>query len=842
MTATLSVLAAFILSMGNPMSQGWVVLKDGRSIPAWIGSGALESGDTAVAFSPELKDGAFWRFGDTFQRVIYYSCSQQQQPVWSEQQLSCPAGSTPVLRPDVTLPSNPKQMHTSHVPPIIPGGRAVVQSAHVFAPWIAPCAIAFILLIILARWLGRRADKQTWARAGPSLPLWTPHAFKAAIGLTALGALLRFWGLGSQPFEQNEFTYFVSGMGHNSLMDVLLDVNALAQTHPPLLHVLLYMLKPFGNSEFIARLPAALAGIASVPLVFALGWRLSSGRLVAASTAGLFAALSHVSIAYSQDVSPYTFTLLFSCISLLSFDGIMRDPSQRKPWWGLTVATWGLTYTHYYGLHMSIALGCVLLWQLTLTEVNRRAITYRALGFAAVVAAGVVPWIPAFVQGYLWSHGHSTAYQRLVGIYHPDANHWLDILEAIRLTVGVPHTWQWLPLMALVPVLFLVRRIRLLSWQWAMLVAPAVWFLAFELINRQSFLKDMYGGFYFGIRYMLYLFPLFWVAAALFLSGALEDGVPKIVKFPVLAIAVAAVLGAGSATYAHLSHPQKPDVRGAVAHIQDQMKEGDALIVGPAVFYHPPLQYYWASSEARESLNINDYMQTPRWHKKGWLGVLSDLSEPFERSLKNPFVRRVWLLEHTQHLFGRYEFSQLPSQRIRELVSTSFTENKALAHSVHDVNILAFERTVPRVEQSSRIHFGWNDGPYIRGFQPPGAYASPGRRVRPNSQLWVHVPKGKSVVGLTLRAGTMPPGGHQVVDSDAPTQAQLGLRMDGKTLATLQLSQRFDNHQIRFPPLSKSTILNFDLQRPRDARRPPEVVLDLLTVEYGSEVMLSMFK
>jgi hypothetical protein len=297
---------------------------------------------------------------------------------------------------------------------------------------------------------------------------------------------------------------------------------------------------------------------------------------------------------------------------------------------------------------------------------------------------------------------------------------------------------------------------------------------------------------------------------------------------------VAALVGAAMTTYAHFNQPQKPDIRSAVAHLQEQMKEGDALVVGPAVFYHPPLHYYWAGADERESLTINDYMQTPRWHKKGWIGVLSDLSEPFERSLKNPFIKRVWLLEHTQHLFGRFEFSQAPSQRLRELVSGAFTEITEEAHRFHDINLLLFERQTPEIEQPERIHFGWNDGPFIRRFEPPGAYASPGRRVRPGSQLWLNVPPGKQIVALHLRAGTMPPGGHRVSDPEAPTNATLGLRLGSKILKTLTLSQRFTTHRIAISPLTESMALNFDLPGPRDSGRLPEVILDLLTVEYSS--------
>jgi len=810
-----------------------VLLPDGRAIGAFVHVGDLQDKEPAVRLSPRLAEGAFWSFGDTFERVLFYDCGPDARPVLTSDVLSCPDGARARLRPDVTLPDDTSAFANSNVPPVIPGGRPVAQSMHALAPLLPPALGAAGLLILLGAWLSRRARRLPFPPADPAPPVWTRRAVLTCAALTTLGLILRLWGLGWEPFEQNEFTYFMSGMGHDSPAGVLMDVNAMAQTHPPLYHLVLLAFRPLGNSELVARLPAALAGAATIPLIFGLAWALFDGRLMPAAAAAAFAALSPVHVWYSQDVSPYTFTTLFAVIVLLSGRGILADPSRRRPWWGLIIGSWGLVYTHYYGLHLTFAIFLLLGVRILRRGPGWQALGQRTLAAGFFTWAGIAPWLPAFHQAYQWSRGHSTAYQRLAQVYHPAADMLGDALDVLRLVAGYPVSLSLLALAGVALFALHVPRLKLRH-RW-LLFAPVLWFVPFEILNRATFLQSLYDGWYFGVRYFLFLFPVAWLLAGACLNT--RDG-PRWLKLATAALAVVSLGLSGWETIATLRADNKPDIAGATRLVKEHLADGDAVIVGPAAFYQHPFHYYFADDDKRAGLRINDLMQTPAWHdlqQRGgpaWVGVLSELFEPYARSLQNRHIKRVWVIDHTQHLFDRREFSDRASDALTSVVSKDF--KPVWTRAFHDVSVRLFERArQSTVTPPAELRFGWGDGPYIRRFRPPWAYASPGRRVIPGSR--VLLPVADNIQTLRLRAGTVPPGGHQLVDEPAPVTIELAVHIDGEQVATVTLSQRFTEHTLPVPAgAADDGVLRLDFHLARPAQgsgRPPDAVLDRLSVD-----------
>lgn len=798
-----------------------VTLSGGKTIQAKV----IVDNDTAdvLRFSPTLAEGAFWSFGDTFQRAIYYSCTQQKTPLVVNNTLTCPKGSEPIIRPDVTLPESPGDHPNSNIPPVTPGGRPVMQSAHVFQPWLVPVAAIFIALVFLCLWLRRRSNSLPMPPVADEQPDLSRTAWILMGLLTLVGALLRLATLHHEPFEQNEFTYFISGMGHNSVMGVLLDVNGLAQTHPPLYHLLLYGFSGLGNSEAIARLPAALAGITSIPLLFLLAWRYFSGRVWPATFAGAMLTVSPVHVWYSQDVSPYTFTTLFAIITMLGFHGALRNATQSLNWWAIIVGSWGMFYTHYYGIHLSLACYAVLFYVVSRKGQGWQGLANKTLWSGFVISTGVIVWLPAFIQAYEWSKGHSTAYQRLAGVYHEHTDRIGDVIDVWRLIAGFPDDWRFMSLFLIVPMALLWKqRLKQSRRAQSLLWAPLLWFTGFELINRETFLNDLYGGWYFGIRYGLFLFPVAFIIAAQWV------GTSRLARMTAVS---GVIVGLYTTTTALLS-PNKPDVATATQLIKNNIQPGDALVVGPAAFYQHPVHYYMGTKDQREQMTVNDYMQTPRW-KNGAVGILSDVFEPYEQSFKNQFINRIWLIEHTQHLFGRREFSDRPQNAMNTIIETQF--NERWQKSFHDVTVRLLERTRQTAPQVDRLHFGWSDGPYVKGFEPPWAYASPGRRVRPGAEIKIPVDRERTLESIVIRAGTMPPGGHQAIDEKAPTSAILNVRLNGKT-TELRLTETFSSHRIPVTGQQEILHITLGLQPPeKGAPRPPEIIMDRLSMDYRND-------
>ncbi len=816
-----SALASLWLASASPHVEASVVLPDGRTVEALLSREDLDSGAPAVRFVPRLANGRGWDFGDSFARALHYGCTVDRPDV-HDGQLTCAHG-VPTVRPDVTLPDTPAAFVDANVPVVEPGGRPVTESPRFLLPWLAPVSGGMLLLWTLAvlAWRSARASPPLSVRA--PVPVLIPVPTRIGLALiTVVAALLRGLALDAEPYEQNEFTYAMSGFGHATLDGVLLDVNALAQTHPPLYHVLLFLLKPWlGTAPWVGRLPAMLAGAALIPLVGLLAHRLRLAPAATLLVAGL-AAIAPVHQWYSQDCTPYTLNALFAVTALLSAVSALDDPTRRRPWIGLLFSAMGLLMTHYYGVHL------IITTLLVLSVSGTPALRRRALATGLAIGSGVLLWLPAFVQGYLWSRGHSTAYQRAAGVYHADASLPADLLEALRLAAGAPTSLAWLAPIGLLVGLWAFPRRTLDAPRRALLVLPVLWFLSFELVNRGTFLKGLYGGYYFGIRYGLFLFPVVWLWCGAAFDEAWRHG-SRVRRAVTTLAATLGLIGGAWVSLQQLLSRDKPEVAMATALVSAHLRDGDALAVGPAGYYVHPVAYYLAQAPDRDTLTINDLLATPTTREPGWLGVLSDLFEPWDRALQSAFVRRLWLIDHTQHLFGRREFSDRPSVALLAAVARAGFDER-WRRDGHDVQVRLFERRPDwRPTAPPRVHFGWDDAAFVRRVAPPPLTISSGRRVRPGAEVIVVAPEGHAIAGLRLRAGTMPPGGHRAIDAAAPTDAVLHLKPEGSAPLRTTLSERFHVVElaVTLPGATSMLRVGFGLEPPGPGDpQPPEVILD----------------
>jgi len=839
--STLLITVAVVLT-GGSLPPGWetanVALPDGSAMPAYVHH--QEDADTIGGFSfvPRIGEGHYYDFGQRFNKTLTFECTEGSSAQLVSGTLRCTPEKTAVITPNITLPHRPDQTHTSRIPPVVPWGKPVVQDPRFWIQQMHLVLGGMAALLLLAWWSNRRAVRMEFPEESNGPPPWSQQAWIGCGVATAIAVVLRFIGLDMEPLEQNEFTYFMSGMGHTSIGDVMLDVNAMAQTHPPLFHGILYVFSAFGNTEWIARLPAALAGVGAVPLTFAVAWRFVDGKWLAASVAALAAAVSPVHVWYSQDVSPYTLMALFALVLLWSTDAAIRRPSSRRPWWGIILSSWGLFYSHYYGLHLTISCFAVLGWMVAKRQMGWRAMAWRTLSTGAVLAAGLLVWLPAFVEAYLWSKGHSTAYQREVGVYHNNREFFADILDVFRLMGGFSLPWKWLALGGVAMGIVHWRLPSLSTSRRLLLVMPFVWFFPFELLNRETFLHSLYDGYYFGIRYMLFLFPVAWVLGAVWVSRALEPTTRAWIKWPTYVTAASVLIAGLLSSWGQIHRYDRPDVRGAAAYVHQHIQDGDAVIVGPAVFYQHPYHYYRVPLDQRAALGINDYMQTPRWHGQ-WVGVLSELFEDVSRSLDNVHIQRVWLLDHEQHLLGRPEFSRRPAEHLMKKIEANFEPVADAEQSFHDVTLRLYQRRGPITakEPIEHVHFGWTDRQYIRRFWPPWTYANPGRVVQPDSQVTIPVPSQRSVVGFRLRLGTVRPPNTKPETMESTVQ----LRLNGVLVKTVLVTEAFQEVTVDLTNAEAITTfsLQFGLTRPKqDSGRPADVVLDWLQLQYDQPVSL----
>ena len=141
--------------------------------------------------------------------------------------------------------------------------------------------------------------------------------------------------------------------------------------------------RAFGFGEFGVRSLSALAGIATVPVVYAATRRLGGRR--AAAIAGLLVAISPMMVWFSQEARAYALATLLSSLTVLCLVGYCERG--RTPWLVGWVASAALGLASHYFLAFVIAPELIWLWRRAPRD--RRLLI--AVGVVAVVGCALVP-------------------------------------------------------------------------------------------------------------------------------------------------------------------------------------------------------------------------------------------------------------------------------------------------------------------------------------------------------------------------------------------------------------------------------------------------------------------
>lgn len=262
------------------------------------------------------------------------------------------------------------------------------------------------------------------------LPQWWPLAM-----LIVLAAALRLATLTEQSFWYDEaFTpvhVFHSGLGA-TLHSVVHSENT-----PPLWYVLAWIdVRLLGDGALALRLPSALAGIATVPVVWAIGNELAGRR--AALIAAALVAVNPLFIWYSQEARAYGLFVLLSALTLLCFVRLLHEPTRNR---ALAFALSGVLalLTHYFAVFLLLPMALLLLRE----QASRRS-ALPALGAIGLVGLALLPLISA--QG-----GHGTQWigrwalssrlqaipqYFLTGYSGSPLGHGVELLVALPITIG----------------------------------------------------------------------------------------------------------------------------------------------------------------------------------------------------------------------------------------------------------------------------------------------------------------------------------------------------------------------------------------------------------------------
>ena len=204
---------------------------------------------------------------------------------------------------------------------------------------------------------------------------------QALAGITLLGALLRFLTLGDQSYWGDEGA--TVGLIRASLGDMLGAIPD-SESTPPLYYVLAWgWTRVLGSSdEFALRSLSALAGTATIPVLYAAACTLVTRR--AALVASALAACSPLLVWYAQESRAYALLGLFTAFTLLFFVRALDGRRHALAWWaGASVLALG---THYFAAFVIVPQA---VWLVARTERRRAALA--ACVPIAIAGAALLP-------------------------------------------------------------------------------------------------------------------------------------------------------------------------------------------------------------------------------------------------------------------------------------------------------------------------------------------------------------------------------------------------------------------------------------------------------------------
>jgi hypothetical protein len=200
--------------------------------------------------------------------------------------------------------------------------------------------------------------------------------------IVAIGAALRISQLHQSLAADELWTYV--GATKSNLGQVIDWVRSDQEITPPLFTVLAWLSAKAGDPTVLVRLPSLLAGIALIPLTYALGLRTVGRR--AAYLAATLVALSPFLAFQSIEARGYSLAVALAAGSTLTL--LIAIERGRWGWWaGYAAFSCTAMYAHYTAAYILLGQLAWVLWRHP--EARRRVVVAN---LAAAIA--YLPWLP----------------------------------------------------------------------------------------------------------------------------------------------------------------------------------------------------------------------------------------------------------------------------------------------------------------------------------------------------------------------------------------------------------------------------------------------------------------
>lgn len=495
-------------------------------------------------------------------------------------------------------------------------------------------------------------------------------------GITFLGLVLRLFHLGAQSFWHDEaLSALLAAKDWSSIL-----LTTAQDVHPPLYYLLLHAWLLLGRSEAVIRLLSALAGVAAIPVTFALAQAIFESRPVYKDLAqqigllsALFMAIAPFQIVYAQEARMYTLFLLLTELATLFFLRVVRS-GQRRDLLGLVACSALSLYTDYFALFLLLVYGSfVLIFWRRYNHLLKPLITA-----ALAVLILFLPWLNVFL--------HQAG--AVAGSY------WIErpTLVAPFATLYLFMVSYSLPNLELPPTFL---RLFQPAEAWPRLVVPIVPFSLFLslgffaiILNEARRVLRSKGRMRESITFvLLFLFlsptatyfislmrPIYLDRALLFTApglyillawGVVEAREKRLLVGLGLAVTLLAALSLGN--YYFNSAFWKLPNRDVASYVAASYRAGDVVLHTsdgshlPAIYYQPSLEQYLLPDDphsVRSNLPsqaivhaLGGKPQQPEQvlsgHKRAWLVVMLDHSVEHQLGVKAWFDQRYPLLLHT---------------------------------------------------------------------------------------------------------------------------------------------------------------------------------------------------
>jgi len=174
-----------------------------------------------------------------------------------------------------------------------------------------------------------------------------------------------------------------------SAPEVVQQVANPIEANPPLFHLLARASQlAGGDPSVMIRVPALIAGTATIPLAYLIGARIAARK--AALVASALVSFSSFGVYFSNEARPYALVSFLAGLSTLT---LLRAIDQPRPgrWMVYSVTSAALLYTHYTGVFILLAQFCWAVWM-------HRSLV-RGLVLSNVVAGIMfLPWLPTVLR------------------------------------------------------------------------------------------------------------------------------------------------------------------------------------------------------------------------------------------------------------------------------------------------------------------------------------------------------------------------------------------------------------------------------------------------------------